>query len=307
MATTLWPVIHRLSDLPSLRGELELALRTDAPASKIAVLRTEYESTTQAIETALAQWQPHLPPGFVPDDMEEGSNPVCTGDKHPNINSTGDRQDQDAISNPANTAATPPPPSPSRHNSTSSSVAERARIHSILHNALAYRHSAFVYLYRSIYGHARSHATVQTHAHVALVHCVATVRHAGPMGALLWPLFTAACEAISPEDRELAGRAFAAIEKRQGMMNIERAWEIVQEVWRRADLAEFVAGLEFGLGTGGTVSDLESEGAQHHRHQDYQEKGDWLYRNAYEGHSSATSADLWRQVSKDMGVNIVFG
>lgn len=58
------------------------------------------------------------------------------------------------------------------------------------------------------------------------------------MSALLWPLFVAACEAVTEEDRKLALAAFGGTERRQGMNNIARAWEIVQEVWRRKDLAD---------------------------------------------------------------------
>ena len=56
------------------------------------------------------------------------------------------------------------------------------------------------------------------------------------MPALLWPLFVAACEATTEEDRALALDAFIGLERRQGMRNIMRGWEVVQEVWRRADL-----------------------------------------------------------------------
>jgi hypothetical protein len=117
-------------------------------------------------------------------------------------------------------------------------IPEMARLQSILHNALAYRHSAFVYLYRTIYGYSPKHKLVQKHSHASLHHCVETTAARGPMGALLWPLFAAACEAISAEDRELAEKAFGAIGQRQGMTNIEEAWEVIQEVWRRVDCLE---------------------------------------------------------------------
>jgi len=55
------------------------------------------------------------------------------------------------------------------------------------------------------------------------------------MSALLWPLFVASCEASSDEDRAMAIVAFGGTERRQGMNNIARAWEVVQEVWRRYD------------------------------------------------------------------------
>lgn len=58
------------------------------------------------------------------------------------------------------------------------------------------------------------------------------------MSALLWPLFVASCEAMTEEDRTLALDAFGGTERRQGMNNIMRAWEVVQEVWARTDISE---------------------------------------------------------------------
>ncbi len=120
---------------------------------------------------------------------------------------------------------------------------EAIRMQSILNNAEAYRHSAFVYLYRTIRSHFRNHAVVQKHAHSSLVACSNVVQLAeqcvdGPMSALLWPLFVASCEAMTAEDRGLAMQGFSGIERRQGMNNIMRAWLVVQEVWRRADAGD---------------------------------------------------------------------
>lgn len=151
---------------------------------------------------------------------------------------------------------------------------EQARLLSALNNALAYRHSGLVYLYRTIHGHSRGYHLVQKHAHISLTHCVATVSYRGPMGALLWPLFVASCEAISESDRGMARTAFKAIERRQGMTNISRAWNLVQEVWRRADILATASGLP---------------GSDHGRELDEE----W--------------SPLWRRISQDMGVTIVFG
>ncbi len=62
--------------------------------------------------------------------------------------------------------------------------------------------------------------------------------HDVSMPALLWPLFVAACEATTGEDRALAKDTFVGLKRRQGMRNIMRAWEAVQGVWRRADLQD---------------------------------------------------------------------
>lgn len=197
-------------------------METHEGSTKIAVLKTEFETTAQAIETALTQWQPLTPPNTC---VQDGILQSTEGNRIP----------------------------------------DRPRLQSIWSNAMAYRHSAFVYLYRTIYGYMPGHSLVQEHAHLSLHHCVETTTHKGPMGALLWPLFVAACEATSSEDRALAGRAFAEIEIRQGMTNIAQAWNVVREVWARLDLAS-------------AISDPE-----------------------------AKPADLWRRVSAEMDVNIVFG
>ncbi|KAK6825432.1 hypothetical protein PG987_012926 [Apiospora arundinis] len=220
MATTLWPIMHRLSNLPSLKTELENAVKSHQ-TSKMAVLRTEFETTSRAIEGALQQWQPTLP-----------SNVGIAGGLLESLDGEP--------------------------------IAEQPLLQSILDNALAYRHSAFVYLYRTIYGHPPTHALVQKHAHASLVHCARNVAFRGPMGALLWPLFVAACEAVAPEDRALAERAFVEVDNHQGMTNIEKAWGVVREVWKQLDLLSVTP---YG----------------------------------------AKDADLWRRVSKEMGVSIVFG
>jgi len=188
LSTELWPIIHRLSHLLSIKKCIEVAL-DGGETSKATVLRTELDNSSQAIELALTDWKPTL--------------------------------DQMATDN----------------------ATEETRIQSILNNAEAYRHSAFVYLYRTIHMSGRDHPIVQKHTHLSLLACsnvvnLASQCHNGPMSALLWPLFVASCEAITEEDRTLALEAFGGTERRQGMNNIIRAWEVVQEVWARADASE---------------------------------------------------------------------
>ncbi|KAL3424527.1 fungal zn binuclear cluster domain containing protein [Phlyctema vagabunda] len=187
LSTDLWPIIHRLSHLLSFKTSLESAIAC-GELSKATVLRTELESTSQAIENALTNWKPAIVTRSDEDEKTLEKDPI-----------------------------------------------EEARILSILANAEAYRQSAFVYLYRTINSHPSSHPLVQKHTHLSLVACSNVVVHAGPMSALLWPLFVAACEATSEEDRDLAKQAFTGTERRQGMNNISRAWEVVGEVWKGAD------------------------------------------------------------------------
>lgn len=281
MATTLWPVMHRLSSLLSQRDELENARRTNQ-TSKAAVLRSEYDETSHAIEVALTQWQPCLPP-----------NVILTGGS-----SDGEQLVSLALATPAETKADTSNGSNTASGSGgggqgSPSQQDLPGLQSILHNAMAYRHSAFVYLYRTIYEYQPSHKLVQEHAHKALRHCVETVSHKGPMGALLWPLFVAACEARSDEDQALARKAFAEIEMRQGMTNIEQAWRVVAEVWARSKV-ENIGGVD-GLQNGRTAS---TQGAMACGI----DADMGLDNNNY-----LDAGQLWRKISAEMGVNIVFG
>lgn len=317
MATTLWPILHRLSTLPSLKAELDAAVgavgadgSAASSSAKIAVLRTEFEMSASSIEDALQAWQPYVPPsGLAAVSRDDAAD---DGDATP---SQEDLELADAMqrvreldagdelfseSNPAAGGAEP-----------GGLPATHKRLQSILHTALAYKHSALVYLYRTVHELERSHEAVQRHARASLRHCAGTVSAKGPMGALLWPLFVAACEAVAGEDRELARLTFAGVERRQGMMNIERAWEIVREVWRRADevggggdtppaqpVQEFPPVMSFeGLFGQDLAADPTGGGRPPSR----------------AGVRSGTrqrrgrGADLWRRVSEDMGVNIVFG
>ena len=109
---------------------------------------------------------------------------------------------------------------------------------------------------------------------ITLEHCDATVKHKGPMSALLWPLFVASVEAVEKEDRELAEKVFGEVERRQGMTNIGEAWEVVRGVWGRDDETR-PKGAELGGET--------------------------------EGETVKNGEEIWRAVGREMGVSIVFG
>lgn len=225
LATSLWPVIHRLSGLLALKNEVEESV-AHGDLSSTTQLQTKFDTECAAVESSLDEWQP-----MIPADCNLQTDLGCP---------------------------------------TANSGVKMKQLQSIFNTALAYRHSALVYLYRTIYDCSRDHPVVQRHTSISLVHCEATVRHEGPMGALLWPLFVASCEAVAQTDRHLASEAFRGIGQRQGMTNIDRAWEVVQEVWNRADEAE----------------SIESDMAMT---------------------SEQSRKDLWRRVSEDMGMTIVFG
>ncbi|OIW27670.1 hypothetical protein CONLIGDRAFT_645918 [Coniochaeta ligniaria NRRL 30616] len=351
MATTLWPILHRLSTLPSLKAELDAAVGADgadgkaaSSSAKIAVLRTEFEMSASSVEEALQAWQPYMPVNGL-------SAAAASHDDADDADASPSQEDMDLTNAmkrvaelDANDESSPKPNQEGADNLKSAtptttgreaagepgsvpSATPPNRLQSILHTALAYKHSALVYLYRTVHELERPHSAVQRHTRASLRHCAGTVSAKGPMGALLWPLFVAACEAVGEEYRALARQTFLGVERRQGMMNIERAWAIVQEVWRRADE---------GVDGGGETTPRQQGDGEHASSSfgpGYGPLGEFPMMSFEELFGEGTVAspvgaerpasragvksgtrqkrgrgvDLWRRVSADMGVNIVFG
>ena len=113
--------------------------------------------------------------------------------------------------------------------------ADDSRLQSIKNNAEAHKQACFVFLYRNLLGFSRADNKVQTPTKVTLQACLRVVIFSGPMATLVWPLFTAACEAVEDVDRNVARTVFRHLETRQGMNNIVTAWEVCEELWRRSD------------------------------------------------------------------------
>ena len=113
--------------------------------------------------------------------------------------------------------------------------ADDSRLQSIMNNAEAHKQASFVFLYRNLLSLPRLDQKVQTPTKQTLQACLRVVIFSGPMAALVWPLFTAACEAVEDVDRNVARTVFRHLETRQGMNNIVTAWEVCEEIWRRSD------------------------------------------------------------------------
>lgn len=113
--------------------------------------------------------------------------------------------------------------------------ADDSRLQSIMNNAEAHKQACFVFLYRTLLSYPRTDSKVQTPTKQTLQACLRVVIFSGPMTTLVWPLFTASCEAVEDVDRNVARTVFRHLETRQGMNNIVTAWEVCEEIWRRSD------------------------------------------------------------------------
>lgn len=121
---------------------------------------------------------------------------------------------------------------------TTENPADDSRLQSILNNAEAHKQACFVFLYRMILGYPRLDPKVQIPCKQTLQACLRVVIFSGPMATLVWPLFSAACEAVEDVDRNVARTVFRHLETRQGMNNIVTAWEVCEKVWQRSDAGQ---------------------------------------------------------------------
>lgn len=147
------------------------------------------------------------------------------------------------------------------------SEAELANIRWITSTALAYRQSALAFLYSNVSEYPSSHRLVQKHSQAALWHCAASVSHGGAGLSMLWPLFFSACHAICSRDRGLVRQAFTAFGSKKGVVDTEKPWAVVMDVWRRMDMRAY----------------------------------------GKEPVGSEACPDLWRQVAASMKFGLVFG
>ncbi|KAI9849124.1 MAG: hypothetical protein M1837_005354 [Sclerophora amabilis] len=111
--------------------------------------------------------------------------------------------------------------------------ADDSKLQSIVNHAEAYKQAALVYLFRTVHGYPRDAEKVQSHVKQALQACLRVIVFAGPMSALLWPLFIAASEALEEVDRDVATTVLTHLENRQGTQNVAHAREVTREIWRR--------------------------------------------------------------------------
>jgi len=118
-----------------------------------------------------------------------------------------------ALTNWAPSIASIPSSPPQGESELNLDQASDARLQSILNNAEAYRQAAFVYLYKDIENFPRRSNKVQHHTKLTLQAYQRVVDWAGPMSALLWPLFVSSCESVEFEDREMSRRAFGGTER----------------------------------------------------------------------------------------------
>ncbi|KAI1620558.1 fungal-specific transcription factor domain-containing protein [Exophiala viscosa] len=104
-----------------------------------------------------------------------------------------------------------------------------------LNLAEAFRHAAFIYLYRVIYNIGAPHPLTLQHAKC----CLDAVRLTPLMSPLVsvhvWPIFTAGCESIDPWDRAFCRQRLQDMFHKRKLLSLLRVQRAMEDVWSRKD------------------------------------------------------------------------
>ena len=125
-----------------------------------------------------------------------------------------------------------------------------------MQTAEAYRWATLLYLHQAV-PEIPSKSAAQL-AKRALVYLATVPTSSRTIIVQIYPLLAAGCEASSEEDRTWVKDRWAAMMSRMLIGNLDRCWEVIQEVWKRRDADEaernqaklYPSGSRMGVGSG---------------------------------------------------------
>lgn len=124
---------------------------------------------------------------------------------------------------------------PSRHEESSEESDIRA-------TAQAYRHAAFIYLYRTWLDIGAPNPISMDHIHRCLED-LERVHVQSPLSAAhMWPLFTAGCEAINSMERQFVRTRFADMYGVKRFPSLKRVMRDIEDVWAAKDMEQEARG-----------------------------------------------------------------
>lgn len=114
----------------------------------------------------------------------------------------------------------------------------------ITYTAEAYRHAAFIYLYRTWLGIGAPNPISVDHVQRCL-ECIQRVDIGSPLtSAHVWPLFTAGCEVTNVTQRQSVRDRFAQMYATKNFPSLRRVMRDVEDVWAAKDAEHLTAGQE---------------------------------------------------------------
>ena len=108
--------------------------------------------------------------------------------------------------------------------------------------AEAYRHAAFIYLYRTWLDIGAPNPISVDHINQCLAHLQRVDVHSPLTTAHMWPLFTAGCEAIDSHQRQSVRDRFEAMYAVKHFPSLKRVMRDVEHVWMAKDMEQQMKG-----------------------------------------------------------------
>lgn len=114
----------------------------------------------------------------------------------------------------------------------------------IKNTAQAYRHAAFIYLYRVWLDVGAPNPSTLNHVQHCIT-CIGRVSIRSPLtSAHIWPLFTAGCEAIDTIQRQSVRERFQAMYDNRKFPSLKRVLRDIEDVWVAKDMEHLTGGLD---------------------------------------------------------------
>lgn len=135
-----------------------------------------------------------------------------------------------------------------------------SEIQHALQTAEAYRYATLLYLHQAV-PEIPSWTSAQLAKKVLVF--LATVPLSSRLVIVqIYPLLAAGCEFSEPEDRKWIEDRWIMMSRRMWIGNIDRCWEVMQEVWRRRDYAEQAKAEQENRKSRGSISMSQDENAK---------------------------------------------
>ncbi|KAJ9134630.1 Fungal Zn binuclear cluster domain containing protein [Pleurostoma richardsiae] len=124
-----------------------------------------------------------------------------------------------------------------------SSVVEQV-LDDVGHTTQAYRHAAFIYLYRVWRNEGAPYPPTSENAQRCLLHLLQVPVTSPLVSAHVWPLWTAGCESIDDRNRQLVRDRVDAMFHVRHLPSLRRIKDDMEEVWKIKDAARNLTGVD---------------------------------------------------------------
>ncbi|KAI1090831.1 fungal-specific transcription factor domain-containing protein [Rostrohypoxylon terebratum] len=112
------------------------------------------------------------------------------------------------------------------------------------HTVQAYKHAAFIYLYRVWHNQGAPHPRALKHAKSCLDHLGLVPVNSPLVSAQVWPLWTAGCESIDDGQRQFVRDRVEAMYEARHLPSLRRIEQDIEEVWKIKDEQRNLIGVD---------------------------------------------------------------